>query len=269
MLFRSRELQILASLVTTPGPRARERLQAELVAVGEWLPQIRAVAECWRARWLQMADLMQAGLVGLLEAASRYDVAKGAQGWPTFAHAWIRRRIAELAQELRSPVRETRHEQRQRQAAGEKRRRPGWAPLDITAMAAAQSACLICFIMTGLLEGLERAAIGGLRLPSQGSGQYGNPATGRAWRARRGRAGAPIVKMFDDSTGKSPVILSEARPGSGAFVLSDQCLDWRRASSWRPSRKLTITTALIGTSELSRVTEPQSRARSRPRACTA
>lgn len=131
MRDRARELQILASLVNATGPRARERLQAELVAVGEWLPQIHAVAESWAARWLQLADLVQAGVVGLLEAASRYDLAKGEKGWPTYAHKWIERRIAELAQATRSPVREARHEQRQRQARGEPRRRPGWAPLDI------------------------------------------------------------------------------------------------------------------------------------------
>lgn len=73
---------------------------------------------------------MQAGLQGLCEAAERYNPLRGADGWASYAHLWIRRRISELTRQMGPIVSETQCERR-RQARKQEERRPlAWAALD-------------------------------------------------------------------------------------------------------------------------------------------
>lgn len=123
------ELALLAQLGRETAPRARQRLLDALVAQGQWRPQIRALAARWARAGVEPSEYVQAGLQGLFEAAARYD--GRAVGWPSYATAWIRRRIAELARAQGGPVvAETQWEQRQRRRRGESSRPAAWAELN-------------------------------------------------------------------------------------------------------------------------------------------
>lgn len=122
----SGEVVILRELRATTDPRARQRLQGDLLRVGEWLPQIKALARRWACEGIEPEEFAQAGLQGLLEAASRFDGGDG-EGWPTYATTWIRRRMQELARAQGGPiVLETQHEQRTARRQRTQRRPHGW-----------------------------------------------------------------------------------------------------------------------------------------------
>jgi len=105
-------------------------LMDQVIRLGEWEPQVRAVAWRWRQRGLDQDDLIQAGLQGLCEAALRYDAARGILGWATYAHLWIRRRISELTRQMGPIVSETQCERRRQVRKQEERRPLAWAALD-------------------------------------------------------------------------------------------------------------------------------------------
>lgn len=131
----SGEVVILRELCATTDPRARQRLQGELLRVGEWLPQIKALARRWACEGIEAEEFEQAGLMGLLEAASRYDGRADGEGWPTYATTWIRRRMQELARAQGGPiVPETQHEQRTARRQRAQRRPHGWVPVEAPAL---------------------------------------------------------------------------------------------------------------------------------------
>jgi len=109
---RAREIEILRLLLVEQDPKRRQRLNGELIRVGEWEPQIKALAERWHQDGVLLDEFCQAGLMGLLEAASRFDEGEliDGKGWPTYAMRWIRRRIGELARRQGCIVAETEYE---------------------------------------------------------------------------------------------------------------------------------------------------------------
>ena len=126
----SQEITILRALRAATDPRARQRLQGELLRVGEWRPQIKALARRWACDAIEPEEFESAGVMGLLEAAQRYDGGDG-QGWPTYATQWIRRRMQELARAQDGPVViETQWEQRTARRQRVARRAAAWSPIE-------------------------------------------------------------------------------------------------------------------------------------------
>lgn len=122
----SAEVVILRALRAAASPRERQRLQADLLRVGEWTPRIRALARRWQCPEITLEEFVQAGLQGVLEAAQRYDGRP--TGWPTYATSWARRRIQELARAQQGPVvAETQWERRIAERTGAARRAAGWS----------------------------------------------------------------------------------------------------------------------------------------------
>lgn len=127
------EVAILQALRTTTDPRARQRLQGDLLRVGEWLPQIKAIARRWACEAIEPEEFESAGVMGLLEAAGRFDGGDG-EGWPTYATTWIRRRVQELARAQQGPlVAETQWEQRTARRQRTERRPRDWSPVEVSA----------------------------------------------------------------------------------------------------------------------------------------
>ena len=122
-----REVAILQALRGEQDPRKRQRLHGEMIRVGQWLPQIKALARRWRCDGIDQEDFEAAGMMGLLEAAQRYDGRAGGEGWPTYATQWVRRRMQELARAQGGPiVLETQWEQRTARRQRTQRRPHGW-----------------------------------------------------------------------------------------------------------------------------------------------
>lgn len=107
---RQERLILLLLRLTQVPPRIHQRLQEELIRVGEWRPQIRAIASRWAMDGVSPEEFESAGLLGLLTAASRYDVSLGHRGWPTYATLWIRVEVARLARHSGPLVLETERE---------------------------------------------------------------------------------------------------------------------------------------------------------------
>ena len=125
----SAEVVILRALRAAASPRERQRLQADLLRVGEWTPRIRALARRWQCPEITLEEFTAAGLQGVLEAAQRYDGRP--TGWPTYATSWARRRIQELGRAQQGPiVAETAWEQRCARRRGLDRRPSRWALVD-------------------------------------------------------------------------------------------------------------------------------------------
>lgn len=129
------ELDVLRRLavvrrLASASPRKQQALLQELVRVGEWMPQVKREARRWSSASLPMEDLVQAGLMGLLEAAQRFDPQRPAGppedprpgwGWVNYAYAWVRLRISEAGRQGESIV---------AVKAGALRMPRGWVPLE-------------------------------------------------------------------------------------------------------------------------------------------
>jgi RNA polymerase sigma factor (sigma-70 family) len=77
---------------------ARDRL------VEAFMPLIASVARIYRSsRAVDRTELMQEGVVGLLNALERYDPARGTPFW-AYASWWVRRAMQQLVSELTRPV---------------------------------------------------------------------------------------------------------------------------------------------------------------------
>ena len=93
--------------------------------------KVSALARRWACDTIEPEEFESAGVMGLLEAAQRYDGGDG-QGWPTYATTWIRRRMQELARAQDGPVViETQWEQRTARRQRVARRPAGWVPVDV------------------------------------------------------------------------------------------------------------------------------------------
>jgi RNA polymerase sigma factor (sigma-70 family) len=78
------------------------RAVAELVDA--FMPRIAAVARHYRGSpMIERSDLIQDGVVGLLQALARYDPDRGVPFWP-FARWYVRRNMQRLVAELSGPV---------------------------------------------------------------------------------------------------------------------------------------------------------------------
>lgn len=62
--------------------------------VVEYLPLVRSIAAKYNKLGVPQEDLEQEGMIGLLEAADKYDESKGAK-FSTYATFWIRKRVIE------------------------------------------------------------------------------------------------------------------------------------------------------------------------------
>lgn len=60
--------------------------------VEEYLPLVRSVAAKYSSTHNSLDDLVQEGMIGLLEANQRFDPSRGTQ-FGTYAHYWISKRI--------------------------------------------------------------------------------------------------------------------------------------------------------------------------------
>lgn len=108
-------------------PKERQRLHQQLIAAGRWEQRIHAVARRWRQPSLTLAELVQAGHIGLLEAARRYK--PGSEGWATYATLWVRKEIERLCRRQGNIVMETEYERRRRKQEGAARRPAAWSSL--------------------------------------------------------------------------------------------------------------------------------------------
>lgn len=122
---RARELQILAELKGVKG-RRRELLILELVRVGEWMPQARALASRYRSQTCGADDLIQAALHGLLECVDRYDPAKlnDGRGWVSWVYQRMWWRVSECAR-LQGAIVIEADSERRAVRRGLRQRRPG------------------------------------------------------------------------------------------------------------------------------------------------
>ena len=127
------EVAILQALKAATTPRERQRLQGELIQVGRWAKRIRALARRWQCETVELEEFESAGVMGLLEAASRYDGGDG-EGWPSYATQWALRRMQELARAQGGPiVVETQWEQRTARRQRVQRRPAGWVAVEAPA----------------------------------------------------------------------------------------------------------------------------------------
>jgi RNA polymerase primary sigma factor len=79
-----------------PGARAK--------LVETFVPLIGSVARIYRSsRAVERTELMQEGVVGLLRALQRYDLAQGTPFW-AYASWWVRQAMQQLVAELTRPV---------------------------------------------------------------------------------------------------------------------------------------------------------------------
>lgn len=124
------EVAILQALRVATSPRERQRLQGEMIQVGQWVAQIRALARRWRCDGIEQEEFESAGVMGLLEAAQRFDGRADGEGWPTYATQWVRRRMQELARAQQCIVPETQWEQRTARRQRAQRRPHGWVPVE-------------------------------------------------------------------------------------------------------------------------------------------
>jgi RNA polymerase primary sigma factor len=65
--------------------------------VVEYLPLVRSIAAKYNKLGVPHEDLEQEGMIGLLEAADKYDESKGAK-FSTYATFWIKKRILEAVE---------------------------------------------------------------------------------------------------------------------------------------------------------------------------
>lgn len=65
--------------------------------VVEYLPLVRSIAAKYNKLGLPQEDLEQEGMIGLLEAADKYEDDKGAK-FSTYATYWIKKRILEAVE---------------------------------------------------------------------------------------------------------------------------------------------------------------------------
>jgi RNA polymerase sigma factor (sigma-70 family) len=79
-------------------PRRREEL------IDEYRPLIATVARpYWRRGSIERQELMQQGVVGLLEALNRYDPSLGTPFW-AYATWWVRQAMQQVTSELGGPI---------------------------------------------------------------------------------------------------------------------------------------------------------------------
>ncbi|MEA2135208.1 MAG: polymerase primary sigma factor [Solirubrobacteraceae bacterium] len=77
------------------------RARAQLVEA--YLPRISAVARHYRTSTTDRVELVQEGMVGLLEALEHYDPERHLPFWP-YARSWVRRSMQHLLRELSRPT---------------------------------------------------------------------------------------------------------------------------------------------------------------------
>src|ERR1700750_3153210 len=76
--------------------------RAELIE--EFRPLIATVARPYcRNGWIERQELMQQGVVGLLEALKRYDPSLGTPFW-AYASWWVRQAMQQVTSELDGPI---------------------------------------------------------------------------------------------------------------------------------------------------------------------
>lgn len=63
----------------------------------EYLPLVRSIAAKYNKLGVPQEDLEQEGMIGLLEAAAKYDAEKGAK-FSTYATYWIKKRVLEAVE---------------------------------------------------------------------------------------------------------------------------------------------------------------------------
>jgi RNA polymerase primary sigma factor len=85
----------LAKKLRDPDRDVREKAKRELIEAN--LRLVVQVAKNQKYRWAGMLDLIQAGNLGLLEAANRFDPEKGAR-FSTYAVPWIKKNIVEIVE---------------------------------------------------------------------------------------------------------------------------------------------------------------------------
>ena len=62
------------------------------ILVKEYYPLVRSIAKKYMNLGVPLDDLEQEGMIGLLEAATKYDDSKGAK-FSTYATYWIKKKI--------------------------------------------------------------------------------------------------------------------------------------------------------------------------------
>jgi DNA-directed RNA polymerase specialized sigma subunit len=62
--------------------------------ITDYQPLVRAIAAKYRQKGVETDDLIQDGMVGLLEALKRYDAEKGAQ-FSTYSSYWVEKKMRE------------------------------------------------------------------------------------------------------------------------------------------------------------------------------
>jgi RNA polymerase primary sigma factor len=80
-----------------------QRREARGELVDAFLPLIVSVARIYRGSAVARAELVQAGVVGLLKALERFDPARGTPFW-AYASWWVRQAMQQLVSELTRPV---------------------------------------------------------------------------------------------------------------------------------------------------------------------
>lgn len=71
--------------------------------VDAFLPLVAAMARTYRSAQVERVELLQEGVVGLLRALERYDLARGTPFW-AYAAWWVRQAMQQLVSELTRPV---------------------------------------------------------------------------------------------------------------------------------------------------------------------
>ena len=80
------------------------RRDARAALVTAFMPPIGGIARLYRGtRAVSREELMQAGVVGLLRAADRFDATRGTPFW-AYAAWWVRQAMQQLVSELTRPV---------------------------------------------------------------------------------------------------------------------------------------------------------------------
>jgi RNA polymerase sigma factor (sigma-70 family) len=80
-----------------------QRREARGDLVNAFLPLIVSVARIYRGSAVARAELVQAGVVGLLKALERYEPERGTPFW-AYASWWVRQAMQQLVSELTRPV---------------------------------------------------------------------------------------------------------------------------------------------------------------------
>ena len=91
------EIDELVRAARSGDPRAREQL------VERFLPLVVSIARSYRVEGLELADLVQEGVVGLLRALERFDPDRGVP-FGAYARWWVRYSLQELRSDFMRPL---------------------------------------------------------------------------------------------------------------------------------------------------------------------